>query len=70
MFLNICYLLSSREQARLQVDQFSGAIYKAYATQEEAEARLRLVGERRALMPGIGKQNFVKQHATLLMERH
>ncbi|KAK7676008.1 hypothetical protein QCA50_021043 [Cerrena zonata] len=41
------------EQARLQVDQFSGAIYKAYATQEEAEARLRLVGERRALMPGI-----------------
>ncbi|KAK7683676.1 hypothetical protein QCA50_013052 [Cerrena zonata] len=36
-----------------QVNQFSGAIFKAYPTREIAEERFREVQERRAVMPGL-----------------
>ncbi|KAK7682755.1 hypothetical protein QCA50_014138 [Cerrena zonata] len=36
-----------------QVYGFSGAIFKAYSTREEAEERFQAVQERRALMPGL-----------------
>ena len=37
------------------VDGFSGAVHKAYATREEAEARFQACLERRAALAGFGK---------------